>query len=122
MPCSRRSPACSCCWPASRPRLLGQPGAAAPAEPLALRRIILPLIAPAILYTMLWVGLLSLREVSMALFLQRPQNTVLSTQIWTYWMSTKPAEAAALGTMLIVVVAAGFIVLLQVAGRQVYRR
>jgi ABC-type Fe3+ transport system permease subunit len=73
------------------------------------------------MYTMLWVGLLSLREVSMALFLQRPQNTVLATQIWNYWMSTKPAEAAALGTMLIVVVAAGFIVLLQVAGRHVYR-
>jgi ABC-type Fe3+ transport system permease subunit len=82
----------------------------------------LPLVMPAVLYTMLWVGLLSLREVSMALFLQRPQNTVLATQIWNYWMSTKPAEAAALGTMLIVVVAAGFIVLLQVAGRQVYRR
>ena len=72
---------------------------------VALRRIILPLVLPAVLYTMLWVGLLSLREVSMALFLQRPQNTVLATQIWNYWMSTKPAEAAALGTMLIVVVA-----------------
>jgi iron(III) transport system permease protein len=89
---------------------------------VALRRIILPLIAPAVLYTMLWVGLLSLREVTMALFLQRPQNTVLSTQIWNYWISTKPAEAAALGTMLIVVVAVGCGVLLQFAGRQVYRR
>jgi len=89
---------------------------------VALRRIILPLVAPAVLYTMLWVGLLSLREVSMALFLQRPQNTVLATQIWNYWMSTKPAEAAALGTMLIVVVAIGFVVLLQTAGRHVYRR
>jgi iron(III) transport system permease protein len=89
---------------------------------VALRRIILPLVAPAIIYTTLWVGLLSLREVSMALFLQRPQNTVLATQIWNYWMSTKPAEAAALGTMLIVTVAVGFIVLLQLAGRQVYRR
>jgi len=88
----------------------------------ALRRIILPLVLPAVLYTMLWVGLLSLREVTMALFLQRPQNTVLATQIWNYWMSTKPAEAAALGTMLIVVVAAGFIVLLQVAGRRIYRQ
>ena len=78
--------------------------------------------APAIIYTTLWVGLLSLREVSMALFLQRPQNTVLATQIWNYWMSTKPAEAAALGTLLVVVVAAGFAVLLQLAGRQLYRR
>jgi iron(III) transport system permease protein len=88
---------------------------------VALRRIILPLIAPAVFYTVLWVGLLSLREVSMALFLQRPQNTVLATQIWNYWMSSKPAEAAALGTMLIVAVAAGFAVLLQLAGRRVYR-
>ncbi len=88
---------------------------------VALRRIILPLIAPAVFYTVLWVGLLSLREVSMALFLQRPQNTVLATQIWNYWMSSKPAEAAALGTMLIVAVAAGFAVLLQCAGRRVYR-
>ncbi len=58
----------------------------------------------------------------MALFLQRPQNTVLATQIWNYWMSSKPAEAAALGTMLIVVVAAGFIVLLSFVGRRVYRQ
>jgi iron(III) transport system permease protein len=89
---------------------------------VALRHIILPLVAPAIIYTTLWVGLLSLREVSMALFLQRPQNTVLATQIWNYWMSTKPAEAAALGTLLVVGVAAGFAVLLQLAGRQLYRR
>ena len=82
---------------------------------VALRRIILPLIAPAVFYTMLWVGLLSLREVSMALFLQRPQNTVLATQIWNYWVSTNPAEAAALGTMLIVVVAVGCGALLQFA-------
>lgn len=88
----------------------------------ALRRIILPLVAPALIYTTIWVALLSLREVSMALFLQRPQNTVLSTQIWNYWMSTKTAEAAALGTMLVVVVAAGFAVLLHFAGRQLYRQ
>lgn len=95
--------------------------AAGASAAVTLRRVLLPLVAPALIYTALWVGLLSLREVTMALFLQRPQNMVLATQIWNYWMSSKPAEAAALGTMLIVVAAAGFAVLLRLVGHHLYR-
>ena len=88
---------------------------------VALRRIILPLVAPAVFYTLVWVSLLSLREVTMALFLQRSQNTVLATQIWNYWTSSKPSEAAALGTMLVIVVGVGFAVLMRFAGHRIHR-
>ena len=88
---------------------------------VALRRVILPLVAPAVFYTLVWVTLLSLREVTMALFLQRSQNTVLSTQIWNYWTSSKPSEAAALGTMLVVVVTVLFAILMRFAGHRIHR-
>jgi iron(III) transport system permease protein len=88
---------------------------------VALRRVILPLVAPAVFYTLVWVSLLSLREVTMALFLQRSQNTVLSTQIWNYWTSSKPSEAAALGTMLVVVVTVLFAILMRFAGHRIHR-
>lgn len=66
----------------------------------ALRRVILPLLAPALFYAGLWVALLSYREVTMALFLQSPQNQVLSTAIWNLWDSNNPADAAALGVVM----------------------
>jgi len=67
---------------------------------VALRRVILPLLAPALFYAGLWVALLSYREVTMALFLQSPRNQVLSTAIWNLWDSNNPADAAALGVVM----------------------
>ena len=67
---------------------------------VALRRVILPLLVPALFYAGVWVALLSYREVTMALFLQSPQNQVLSTAIWNLWDSNNPADAAALGVVM----------------------
>ena len=64
-----------------------------------LRKVILPLLSPALFYTGIWVALLSYREVTMALFLQSPQNVVISTTIWNLWAANQPTEAAALGVM-----------------------
>lgn len=67
---------------------------------VALRRVVLPLLAPALFYTGVWVALLSYREVTMALFLQSPRNQVLSTAIWNLWDSNNPADAAAMGVLM----------------------
>jgi len=66
----------------------------------ALSRVVLPLMAPALFYTGVWVALLSYREVTMALFLQSPRNQVLSTAIWNLWDSNNPADAAAMGVFM----------------------
>jgi iron(III) transport system permease protein len=67
---------------------------------VALRRVVLPLLAPALFYAGVWVALLSYREVTMALFLQSPRNQVLSTAIWNLWDSNNPADAAAMGVLM----------------------
>lgn len=64
-----------------------------------LRKVILPILGPDLFYCGLWVGLLSFRELTMALFLQSPRNEVISVTIWNLWAANKPAEAAALGVI-----------------------
>ena len=67
---------------------------------VALRRVVPPLLAPALIYAGVWLALLSYREVTMALFLQSPRNQVLSTAIWNLWDSNNPADAAAMGVLM----------------------
>ncbi|MBI4322435.1 MAG: iron ABC transporter permease [Chloroflexi bacterium] len=86
----------------------------------AIRKVILPLLAPALFYSGLWVGLLSYREVTMALFLQTPQNKVFSTVIWTLWGANKPSQAAALGVIMFVGTMIIVVILLRTASQYVY--
>jgi iron(III) transport system permease protein len=65
-------------------------------------RVMLPLLKPSLLYAVLWIALLSAREVSMALFLTGAQNKVFSVTIWTMWQSGKFPAAAAASVVLIV--------------------
>lgn len=68
----------------------------------ALRGVILPLVLPTLFYTTVWVGLLSYREVTMALFLQTPKNLIVATTIWSRWLSGDSITAAALGVIMTV--------------------
>jgi iron(III) transport system permease protein len=68
---------------------------------MALRKVIVPLILPALFYSFVWAVLHSYREVSIALFLQSPRNMVISTCIWQRWQSGESAAAAALGVMMV---------------------
>ena len=70
-----------------------------------LRRIILPLIGPSLINGWMWIALLALREVTMALMLYSTRNVVISTQIWSLWRADT-AQAAALGVVLVIVIAA----------------
>ncbi|MFC1893939.1 ABC transporter permease [Chloroflexota bacterium] len=76
---------------------------------VAIRRVVLPLIIPAIFYSFVWAALLAYREVTIALFLQTPRNMVMATAIWQQWQGGNSAAAAAMGV--IMVFAMGIVVL-----------
>jgi iron(III) transport system permease protein len=73
--------------------------------PTIMRRIVLPLIKPSVVYLAVWTAMLSFQEVTMALFLSGPHNSVLSVSIWSLW------EAGSLGTA-----AAGAVTMVTIMG------
>jgi ABC-type Fe3+ transport system permease subunit len=64
-------------------------------------RIVLPLVGAGILNSWIWVGMLSYREVTMALTLYTRNNVVISTVVWQFWGSGWIPEVSALGVVLI---------------------
>lgn len=64
-----------------------------------LRRIVLPLISRAVFNAWLWIGLLSYREVTIALVLTSAGNVVLATLIWQLWTNGLAPEVGALGVL-----------------------
>jgi iron(III) transport system permease protein len=69
--------------------------------PRVLRKIVLPLIAAGVLNSWVWIGMLSYREVTMALTLYTRNNVVISTVVWQFWGSGWVPQVAALGVILI---------------------
>jgi iron(III) transport system permease protein len=66
-----------------------------------LRRITMPLLAPAMINVFFWVAVHAMQELSMALMLYNPQTVVVSTMIWSMWQNGRTADAAVLGVILI---------------------
>ena len=65
-----------------------------------LRRITVPLLAPAMINVFFWVAVHAMQELSMALMLYNPNTVVVSTMIWSMWQNGRTADAAVLGVML----------------------
>jgi iron(III) transport system permease protein len=53
--------------------------------PRVIWKIVLPLIAAGVLNSWVWIGMLSYREVTMALTLYTRNNVVISTVVWQFW-------------------------------------
>ena len=70
--------------------------------PRVLWKIVLPLIAAGVLNSWIWIGMLSYREVTMALTLYTRSNVVISTVVWQFWGSGWIPQVSALGVVLIV--------------------
>ncbi len=70
-------------------------------SPRVLWKIVLPLIAAGVLNSWIWIGMLSYREVTMALTLMTRNNVVISTVVWQFWGSGWVPQVAALGVVLI---------------------
>jgi iron(III) transport system permease protein len=69
--------------------------------PRVLWKIVLPLIAAGVLNSWIWIGMLSYREVTMALTLYTRTNIVISTVVWQFWSSGWIPQVSALGVILI---------------------
>jgi iron(III) transport system permease protein len=69
--------------------------------PRVIWKIVLPLIAAGVLNSWIWIGMLSYREVTMALTLYTRSSVVISTVVWQFWGSGWIPEVSALGVVLI---------------------
>ena len=82
-----------------------------------IRRILVPILAPTLLYSWLWIGLLAFRELTMAAFLANRGNLTLSVTIWTWWNGGRLNEAAA-AALVFVGLLAPLVMLYYVVGRR----
>jgi iron(III) transport system permease protein len=82
-------------------------------------KLIVPIIGRSLLFLGLWTGLLSFREVSIALMLAGPDNQVLSTYVWTAWIRGDLNVAAALGVIMVVVMGVLFLLMEKLGDRNV---
>jgi iron(III) transport system permease protein len=69
--------------------------------PRVLCSVVLPLIAAGVLNSWIWIGMLSYREVTMALTLYTRNSVVISTVVWQFWGSGWIPQVSALGVVLI---------------------
>jgi iron(III) transport system permease protein len=82
-----------------------------------IRRILVPLIAPSLVYAWLWIALLTFRELTLAVLLTTRANITLPLVVWSLWQSGQIGRGAAL-TLLMLALLAPFIALYWVvAGR-----
>lgn len=79
-------------------------------------RVLMPLIKPSLVFAGLWTGLLTFREVTLALFLAESHNRVLSVSIWQLWQSGNVGTAAAGGVVMVVVMGVMVFVTLKFTG------
>jgi iron(III) transport system permease protein len=82
-------------------------------------KLIVPIIGRSLLFLGLWTGLLSFREVSIALMLSGPDNQVLSTYVWTAWIRGDLNVAAALGVVMVVVMGVLFLLMQKLGDRNI---
>jgi len=65
------------------------------------RRILVPILTPPILYGWLWIALLTYRELTLAVLLSRAENTTLPVVVWSIWLNGGFGQAAALTTIML---------------------
>ncbi len=78
--------------------------------------VIVPLIRPSLVYAGLWTALLSFREVTMALFLTGPKNTVLSVATWSLWRAGDLTTAAATAVVMVAIMVVLLLITLWLIG------
>jgi iron(III) transport system permease protein len=64
------------------------------------RRVIVPLLAPSLIYAWLWIALLTYRELTLAVLLSTRDNLTLPIVVWNAWVAGGFGAAAALTLIL----------------------
>ena len=72
-----------------------------------LRRVLLPLLAPSLVYGFLWIALLTLRELTLAAFLTTKDNLTLPVVVWSLWQGGETGPAAALTAIMLAAMGPG---------------
>jgi iron(III) transport system permease protein len=67
---------------------------------VVLRRVVVPLIAPTLVYAWLWIALLTFRELTLAVILSTGDNLTLPIVVWNSWIAGGFGAAAALTLVL----------------------
>jgi len=67
----------------------------------AFRRIVIPLLAPTLLYAWLWIALLVFRELTLAVILTTSSNITLPMVVWTLWLGGGLGQSSALATVML---------------------
>jgi iron(III) transport system permease protein len=65
----------------------------------AFRRIVIPLLAPTLLYAWLWIALLVFRELTLAVILTTSGNLTLPIVIWSLWLGGGLGQSSALAAV-----------------------
>jgi iron(III) transport system permease protein len=81
------------------------------------RRILLPLLMPAVFGAWVWVFLIAIRELSMSVLLVSPQSQVIATAIYGLWTEGQLGEMAAYSIAVTVVFSAFALVMRRVSQR-----
>jgi iron(III) transport system permease protein len=68
----------------------------------AFRRIVIPLLAPTLLYAWLWIALLVFRELTLAVILTTSSNITLPMVVWALWLGGGLGQSSALATVMLV--------------------
>jgi iron(III) transport system permease protein len=71
----------------------------------AVRRIVLPLLTPSLLASFVLLFIVGFREFTLPILLQSQDNLVLSVVMWNLMVANKSADAAALGSLIVLCVA-----------------
>src|SRR5262249_34356559 len=67
----------------------------------AFRRVVLPLIAPTLLYAWLWIALLTFRELTLAVILSTADNVTFPVVVWSLWLGGGLGQASALALVML---------------------
>jgi len=66
-----------------------------------LRAVLIPLLMPAMLYSWIWVALLSFRELTLAVVLSAGENTPLSAVVWSLVQTAQFGQASAVALIMV---------------------
>ena len=69
-----------------------------------LQRVIFPLLRPSLVASFILLFIIGFREFTLPMILQSPDNVVLSVMMWKAFQSAKTMEAAAIGTVIVLLV------------------
>jgi iron(III) transport system permease protein len=63
--------------------------------------VLIPLLAPTMIYAWLWMALLAYRELTLAVLLTSVDNVTLPVLIWNTWLGGNSGVSAALSLVLV---------------------